>query len=179
MRSDTYLSHVSRLREGRCWLHSKKAHTRMSKEFKTQGWQSGQNRPGKKRGVLNKEKQWEQCENAVVQRSHGLWRWDKKEKLESLEKNEKREETRGEEARVLLWAARLEIALKSMVSVTHSTCQLVGIDKEQLAHTYRKNSFGMMEYQIIDSDSQSWSLCRETSKSLTPPTMVPSQHDTL
>lgn len=29
----------------------------MSKEFKTQGWQSGQNRPGKKRGVLNKEKQ--------------------------------------------------------------------------------------------------------------------------
>lgn len=56
---------------------------------------------------------------------------------------------------MLLWAARLEIALKSMVSVTHSTCQLVGIDKEQLAHTYRKNSFGMMEYQIIDSDSQS------------------------
>lgn len=133
-----------------------------------------------KRGVLNKEKQWEQCENAVVQKKSWAVKVRQERKTwKSGEKWEERGDIGGEEARVLLWAARLEIALKSMVSVTHSTCQLVGIDKEQLAHTYRKNSFGMMEYQIIDSDSQSWSLCRETSKSLTPPTMVPSQHDRL
>lgn len=139
MRSDTYLSHVSRLREGRCWLHSKKAHTRMSKEFKTQGWQSGQNRPGKKGGVLNQEKQWEQWENAVVQKKSWAVKVRQERKTwKSGKKWEERGDTGGEEARVLLWAARLEIALKSMVSVTHSTCQLVGIDKEQLAHTYRK-----------------------------------------
>lgn len=71
----------------------------MSKEFKTQEWQSGQNRPGKKRGVLNKEKQWEQCENAVVQKKS----WDVKVRQErktwkSGEKWEERGDTgrRGE-----------------------------------------------------------------------------------
>lgn len=74
-------------------------------------------------------------------------------KKEVHEGDESRGETHrrdGKSGTVLSEAASLEIASKSLVSVTlASACQLVGID-ENSWHTHVKNSFGMMRYQIID-----------------------------
>lgn len=79
----------------------------------------------------------------------------------------RRDKLGGKEMGEILWAAGLEIAFKSVVSVTlFSHASWSGLTRNSwLARTHTQNSLGVMKYQIIDSDRESWSLCRHRAQS--------------